>query len=133
MNVRFRPMAAFAATGLAILPPLWAGAGHDRSPAPIDPGRQLYLAHCAACHGERGRGDGRAAADFKTRPADLTDPDIADDSERSLMRKLVHAPRPMPNFEQLLSEEQRRDVARYVQRVLAQPPSDKSRIASGRD
>ena len=31
-------------------------------------GRQLYAAHCAACHGPAGKGDGRAACDFATRP-----------------------------------------------------------------
>jgi mono/diheme cytochrome c family protein len=139
MNVHFRTMAAFTAAGMVILPPMLATAGQGRqAPAPTvvgDAGRQLYLAHCAACHGESGRGDGRAAADFKTRPADLTDPDFADESDRSLMRKMVHTPRPMPNFEQLLSEEQRRQVAGYVRQGLSASPSssEKSRIASGRD
>jgi mono/diheme cytochrome c family protein len=133
MRVRIREMAAVGAAGVLILPALLAGAGEGRRAATTtaDAGRQLYLANCAACHGDSGRGDGRAAADFKTRPTDLTDSDLADESVRSLMRKMVHTPRPMPNFRDLLSEEQRREVASYVQRGLA--ASDKTRIASGRD
>jgi mono/diheme cytochrome c family protein len=131
MRVRIRVMAAIGAAGMLIVPALLAGAGEGRRTATTDPGRQLYLANCAACHGESGHGDGRAAADFKTRPTDLTDPDIADESVRSLMRKMVHTPRPMPNFQDLLSEDQRREVASYVRRGLG--PSDKTRIASGRD
>jgi mono/diheme cytochrome c family protein len=33
-----------------------------------------YGARCAACHGERGRGDGIAAASLSPRPRDFTDP-----------------------------------------------------------
>jgi mono/diheme cytochrome c family protein len=35
-------------------------------------GPDLYLAHCAACHGPEGKGNGPAAAALKTKPADLT-------------------------------------------------------------
>jgi mono/diheme cytochrome c family protein len=35
-------------------------------------GPDLYRAHCAACHGSGGKGNGPAAASLKTKPADLT-------------------------------------------------------------
>jgi len=35
-------------------------------------GPDLYHAHCAACHGPDGKGNGPVAADLKTKPADLT-------------------------------------------------------------
>ena len=35
-------------------------------------GPDLYQAHCAACHGPEGKGNGPAAAALKTKPADLT-------------------------------------------------------------
>ena len=35
-------------------------------------GPDLYHAHCAACHGPEGKGNGPAAAALKTKPADLT-------------------------------------------------------------
>lgn len=36
-------------------------------------GRELYLAHCALCHGEKADGVGRRS-NLSTRPADFTDP-----------------------------------------------------------
>ncbi|HET6144347.1 MAG TPA: cytochrome c [Candidatus Acidoferrales bacterium] len=35
-------------------------------------GPDLFRAHCAACHGAGGKGDGPAASALKTKPADLT-------------------------------------------------------------
>lgn len=35
-------------------------------------GPDLYRAHCAACHGSEGKGNGPAAPALKTLPADLT-------------------------------------------------------------
>lgn len=35
-------------------------------------GPDLYHAHCAACHGPGGKGNGPVAVDLKTKPADLT-------------------------------------------------------------
>lgn len=41
-------------------------------PPPVEVGRALYDQACAACHGERGRGDGLLAGDLLTPPPDLT-------------------------------------------------------------
>ncbi len=35
-------------------------------------GEQMYKAYCAVCHGTTGKGDGPAAAEFKTPPSNLT-------------------------------------------------------------
>ncbi len=35
-------------------------------------GRQIYLTHCAVCHGERGDGQGPGAARLQIRPRDFT-------------------------------------------------------------
>lgn len=35
-------------------------------------GREVYLRHCASCHGEAGRGDGPVATTLRRAPADLT-------------------------------------------------------------
>ena len=48
------------------------------APAPLDDpylknGRAIYFTHCAACHGERGQGDGASAAGFATKPSNLAD------------------------------------------------------------
>jgi mono/diheme cytochrome c family protein len=38
----------------------------------LDWGKQLFLKHCAACHGREGTGHGPAAPSLKTAPTDLT-------------------------------------------------------------
>lgn len=35
-------------------------------------GREVYLRHCASCHGETGKGDGPVAASLRRPPTDLT-------------------------------------------------------------
>ena len=35
-------------------------------------GREVYLRHCASCHGELGTGDGPVAASLRRPPSDLT-------------------------------------------------------------
>jgi mono/diheme cytochrome c family protein len=40
----------------------------------IDLGQRLYLKNCAACHGERGRGDGPGGKSQPKTPANFTDP-----------------------------------------------------------
>src|SRR5947209_16488118 len=88
-------------------------------------GKALYSAHCAMCHGPGGKGDGRAACDFKSRPADLTDPDLADETDSGLIRKIIHAPRPMPSFGRLLDENDRREVVAYMRTLAGTPLGSK--------
>ena len=38
----------------------------------VDAGREVYLTHCASCHGKKGKGDGGQALGGGT-PSDLTD------------------------------------------------------------
>jgi hypothetical protein len=52
-------------TVIAFFAPIWS----QGSPPP---GKQLYLDHCAACHGAGGKGNGPSAPALKTAPPDLT-------------------------------------------------------------
>jgi mono/diheme cytochrome c family protein len=57
---------------------LLAGVGAAGAARAADPpkaeelGRQLYVRHCAACHGLDAKGDGPVAPELKTAPLDLT-------------------------------------------------------------
>lgn len=42
-----------------------------RDPRPSPAGKDLYLQHCGACHGESGDGSGPLASSLKRPPADL--------------------------------------------------------------
>jgi len=103
--------AAMAAAGIVCLGflPKESRAEEQRSQ-----GKEIYLAQCAMCHGENGRGDGRAALDFRTRPTDLTDPELMTDSDGTLIRRILHAPRPMPKFKDLLEETERHELVTYL-------------------
>ncbi len=65
--------------GMLLLLP--GAASSQTKPAPQKPygnliysvrGPDLFHAHCAACHGIEGKGNGPAASSLKTKPADLT-------------------------------------------------------------
>jgi mono/diheme cytochrome c family protein len=67
--------------GVSILLPLGGAASAQTKPASQKQyeqliysvkGPDLFRAHCAACHGADGKGDGPAASGLKTKPADLT-------------------------------------------------------------
>jgi mono/diheme cytochrome c family protein len=95
-----------------------------RNPLPATPevraqGERLYSANCAACHGQRGAGDGPAGAGLSPPPADL----------RWLMRMPMASDgylmwtmgeggaqlgSAMPAFEATLDEGERWKVAHYL-------------------
>lgn len=69
--MRRRPLLVFGFLGIVLLlgavGRLWAARGS--SPAR---GREIYLTHCAVCHGERGDGLGLGAARLQIKPRDFT-------------------------------------------------------------
>ena len=102
------------------------GHGTARAASHIPPssvGRHIYQSQCAQCHGDTGKGDGRAACDFTIRPANLTDADYASDSDRSLLRKVLHARKPMPNFETMLTDNERRELIVYLRSLSTDSPT----------
>ena len=76
-----RRMMAFLGMMVVVL----AAAG--RPAAALD-GRALYARHCERCHGPNGRGDGRDAELFATRPRDLRTGFLAHYSTDDLVRRL---------------------------------------------
>lgn len=81
-------------------------------------GATVYRTACASCHGESGRGDGRAARGIVPPPANLTDPAVMGAKSRvDLYRQLLLgvAGTAMPAFERTLADSDRWAVAAYVQ------------------
>ena len=110
-----------------------ASAAGAAAPAPLDDpylknGRAIYFTHCAACHGERGQGDGASAAGFATKPSNLADGRLMNPLPDEFLANVIQrggsaeglSPG-MPAFAQYLGETQIRDVIAYV-RSLASPP-----------
>jgi mono/diheme cytochrome c family protein len=44
-------------------------------------GKKLYEKECGSCHGNQGRGNGRAGRDLDPRPTDITDPEYLNASD----------------------------------------------------
>lgn len=80
-------------------------------------GAELYVEHCASCHGATGRGDGPGARGLTPPPANLADPRVMGAKSRvDLYRQLLLGVpgTAMPTFEHTLSEDDRWAVAAYA-------------------
>ena len=88
-------------------------------------GRTIYMERCFWCHGEEGKGDGPSAVGTFPRPRDFTRADYKirstphgqlptdEDLFRVIARGLPGTP--MPEWETILTEEEIRSVASYIQ------------------
>jgi mono/diheme cytochrome c family protein len=95
-----------------------------RSAEALARGQELFAAHCALCHGERGDGRGLRASGFPKAPANFTDPAW---QRTATPRRVFHAIREgvrgtaMPAW-QWLSEDDSWDLAAHVL-SLGPPPA----------
>ncbi|MCP3916009.1 MAG: c-type cytochrome [bacterium] len=74
-----------------------------------------YLLHCAACHGERGDGEGTTELDRK--PRSFVDGGFSyGNTQAAIYRSLTHGipGTPMPAFDAAMSEDERVRMAEYV-------------------
>jgi len=95
---------------------LTLGAG----PGQVREGEGVYAAHCAACHGARGRGDGALAATLSVAPPALADLAIQARFSDQELAQLVREGRPgtpMPGFARELDSTALRDLVAFL-RVL---------------
>lgn len=88
--------------------------------ATIAKGKAIYLDRCADCHGEKGKGDGPAAADLSPKPGDLSKPAMKDQGDGVLFWKISEGKKPMPPYKTKLSEEDRWLLINFVRTL---PPS----------
>jgi cbb3-type cytochrome c oxidase subunit III len=124
-------LAAYVATLSAEHPAIPANTLREYLAAPAgtpEKGRELFVHHCVACHGDRGRGDGptgeRLWADHQVRPRDLTDGAyLATRSDAELYAVVSrgggHFKKSnfMPSWTVTLSPDQIRDLVAYVRAV----------------
>lgn len=96
--------------------------------ASIARGQGLYAAHCVACHGEDGRGDGPQATSLSPKPADFTSghTDSHPDGDVYYWIKNGIPNSAMPAFGSQLSDEDVWNLVNYIRRLSAQgrqPPT----------
>jgi len=85
-------------------------------------GMKIYSTRCQNCHGERGDGKGERAGNLSIAPSDFTDTHamgLVSDGE--LFWKISHGRRPMPPFQDKLSEQERWELVDFI-RTFAQKP-----------
>jgi putative copper resistance protein D len=84
-------------------------------------GAHLFAAHCTACHGASGHGDGPQAASLALPPADLTEPHTALHTAGDIFWWLTYGKPPgaMPGFAAALGEDERWDLINFVRTLSA--------------
>jgi cbb3-type cytochrome c oxidase subunit III len=85
--------------------------------ATVDAGRELYLTHCASCHGKKGKGDGGQALGGGA-PSDLTDASwdygSTDGEIYWVIREGIESNADMLAYKKTLSEKEMWQVVVYV-------------------
>lgn len=79
-------------------------------------GREVYLEHCALCHGETGDGRGERRHGFTTQPADFTDRVWRDGTDPDAIYQVIREGKPgtaMPSWK-ALPDRDLRDATVYV-------------------
>ena len=83
--------------------------------ADLAKGKSIYGDKCVKCHGEKGKGDGRKAADLEKKPADYTDKaKMAKFTDEDLKKAVKEGKKPMPAFGKKLSDEEIDGVIAYI-------------------
>ncbi|MBS1503491.1 MAG: cytochrome c, partial [Bacteroidetes bacterium] len=77
-------------------------------------GKVLYTANCTPCHGNKGRGDGPAAAALNPKPADHSSVAVQNESDGALFWKLSEGRNPMPSYKKILTDKQRWELVNYI-------------------
>ncbi len=88
-------------------------------------GARLYSKECKACHGARGKGDGRAGRTMDPKPSDISDPEyLASTTDEELAQVIVEGKGEMDPFGDEFTEEQIRALVTYMRRLgeLRQKP-----------
>ena len=77
-------------------------------------GKKLYSQYCAVCHGDKGKGDGIAAASLNPKPADHTSDKVQSQSDGAIFWKMTTGRPPMASYAKSLTETQRWQLVDYI-------------------
>jgi len=83
-------------------------------------GRELFLQHCALCHGERADGRGLRRSSLSKAPANFRDPSWATRTTPQRVYRIVRdgvAGTPMPAWKATLTERESWDLVAYLMGV----------------
>jgi mono/diheme cytochrome c family protein len=77
-------------------------------------GKKIYVQYCVVCHGDKGKGDGIAAAGLNPKPADHTSDKIQCQSDGAIFWKMTTGRSPMASYEKSLTVDQRWELVNYI-------------------
>jgi len=80
----------------------------------LSEGKKLYGQLCSVCHGDKGKGDGIAAAGLTPKPADHTSEKIQAQSDGAIFWKLTTGRPPMAGYAASLTAKQRWALVGYI-------------------
>jgi mono/diheme cytochrome c family protein len=84
--------------------------------------KQIFVDHCANCHGDSGKGDGSDAMMYDPPPADLTDAGrMSKVTDGEIYYQITEGRKPMPSFKKRLTEEQRWQLVLLVRSFAGTP------------
>lgn len=81
-------------------------------------GQKLFQRYCVPCHGAAGAADGKMAQTLGYKPANLTLEQMSQLSDGEIFWKISKGRKPMPIFEQQLSQRERWDLVSYVRTLM---------------
>ena len=87
------------------------------TPAMLADARQIYTANCQKCHGVNGDGKLPPGSNYfySTKPTDFTNRRIVDAmSDGEIFWKITHGRKPMPAFQNRLSDQQRWELVNLI-------------------
>jgi mono/diheme cytochrome c family protein len=104
-----------------------AAKGLKSPPTNVMRGRQVYLQRCWMCHGDAGQGEGPDGTHLAPTPANFTEPDLKKFPDAEWYWKVSHGigNAAMPQWQLLLSEEDRWDAIAYIKATFVFPSEPK--------
>jgi len=96
----------------------------------IAEGKKLYAQECLICHGPEGKGDGRVARILDVSPADLSDTNLWQQTDRTLRWKISEGRVEMPSFRMRFSRHEVRLPVNYVRTLAPRATVEPNREAS---
>jgi high-affinity iron transporter len=92
-------------------------AGQDSTAAAADPGKAVFEANCATCHGSTGKGDGPAGAGLEVPPRNFTTGEFKYGADLASVEHTIGTGvqgTAMPAWESMLKPKEIEAVAKYV-------------------
>ncbi len=92
------------------------------NPQSIADGKKLYGQYCSVCHGDKGKGDGIAAAGLNPKPANHTSEKVQEQTDGAIFWKTTVGRPPMAGYEKTFTATQRWALTNYIRTLK---PADK--------